>query len=305
MDIGGTNTRVGTSHDGRHFFVIKKFQTPHRFSDGIKKIIACVRKLQTAHKLNGLVVAIPGTIDRHDGASPRLPNLPGWSNRPIAQQLAAEFHTKIRLVNDADAAGIGEARRGAGRGFNRVAYFTISTGIGGARLINGAIDPKAHNFEPGHQLLIPQGRNCACGRHGCFEAYGSGTAFYKTYGVRTENCKDQRIWNEYARTLGQGIINAVEHPHLPHPPLSPWERDAEGGVRGPNRFSPHAHATPDIIIIGGGVSQVGPRLFTPLRAYIKKNLKILKPPPIKKAALGDLAGLYGGLELLHNTILAY
>ena len=55
---------------------------------------------------------------------------------------------------------------------------------------------------------------------------------------------------------------------------------------------------PDVIVIGGGVSQVGTKLFTPLCAYIKQNLKTINPPPIKKAALGDLSGLYGCLELL-------
>lgn len=215
-----------------------------------------------------IAVAVPGSVEHAPGALRRLPNLPGWSNKPLAKMLSAQFHTTVQLVNDADAAGIGEAHRGAGRGYRKVAYYTISTGIGGARIINGVIDPKTPNYEPGHYTLIPGGRTCGCGRRGCLEAYGSGTGFYKTYGLRPENCKDSRIWDEYAQTLGQGIIKTLPHP------------------------------LPDIIILGGGVPRVGARLFTPLRAYMKKNLRTKNPPPIVPAKLGDNAGLYGCLEIL-------
>ena len=188
IDIGGTNTRVGASKDGRNFFAVETFKTPARFQDGIKAITNTVLRLTKAQSLKyKIAIAVPGSIDTPRKKIRHLPNLPGWSGKPISRALTKQLHTKILLINDADAAGIGEARQGAGKKYRRVLYLTISTGIGGARIIDGAIDPQAQHFEPGHFTLIPRGRKCGCGRRGCFEAYGSGTGFYKTYGVRAED----------------------------------------------------------------------------------------------------------------------
>ena len=274
IDIGGTNTRVGASKNGRTFFAIEKFKTPKKLEDGIRQIAAHIQRFDvraregSISKYPKIAIAMPGSFDITTKKSLHLANLPGWNHKSIIRALTVKFHTKILLINDADAAGIGEARRGAGLGYHKVSYFTISTGIGGARIINGIIDPKTPHYEPGHYTLVRGGRACGCGRRGCFEAYGSGMGFFKTYGVRTENCKDQNIWNEYAQTLGQGILKTLPHP------------------------------LPDIIIIGGGVSHVGATLFTPLKAYIKKNLHTNNPPPIVPSKLGDASGLYGCLEIL-------
>ncbi len=268
IDIGGTNTRVAFSKHGRNFLKIEKFKTPKKFEHGLAQIVACVKRMQGTQKIKGLGVAVPGPLDLKNRTLLNLPNLPGWSRKPIAKMLAHHLNCKVRLINDADAAGLGEAAQGAGRGYRRVAYFTISTGIGGARLINGKLDPKFSNWEPGHFNLVPNGRKCGCGRRGCFESYGSGTGFYKTHGMRTENCKNQKVWNAYAQTLGRGIVNAIKN------------------------------APPDIIVIGGGVSQASQHLLKPLRVYLKNNFPTQKSPPLKKAALGDKSGLYGALTLL-------
>lgn len=272
IDIGGTNTRIGASKNGRNFSAIKKFKTPRKFEEGMHKIVKHLQRLGLGsttgvalrHKI---AIALPGSIDAPNKKSPRLPNLPGWSNQPITRILSKKFHASILLINDADAAGIGEARRGAGRGYHKVLYLTISTGIGGARLIDGRIDSKTPSFEPGHYPLITDGRKCGCGRRGCFEAYGSGPAFFKTYGVRPENCRDKKIWAAHTQIIGQGLLNILKH----------W--------------------SPDVVIIGGGLSQAGHLLFTPLRAYMRTHLKIIQPPPILPAKLGDNSGLYGCLEI--------
>ncbi|MBI2551902.1 ROK family protein [Candidatus Uhrbacteria bacterium] len=285
IDIGGTNTRIGASKDGRRLYAIEKFKTPKKFADGIKAISRTVLHATKGQSLKSIVIAVPGPIDHPRGKVLHLPNLPGWRNKPITKVLTRHLNCKVLLINDADAAGLGEARRGAGRGYTRVAYFTISTGIGGALIINDFLPllkgeikrgskcphPLTISAEPGHQILIPGGRRDNCGQRGCFEAYASGTGFYKTYGVRPENCKNKKIWAKHAQTVGWGLINTIVH----------W--------------------SPDIVVIGGGLAQAGTLLFTPLRAYVRKNLKIFKPPLIVPSKLGDDAGLYGCLELLKGS----
>ena len=269
IDIGGTSTRIGASWNGRNFFVTEKFKTPPTFKEGLRTILKRIKWLQGDRKLHRVALAVPGHIPTKT-KNPLLhfSNLPGWGKNHLAKVLASALNTKIILINDADAAGLGEASRGAGRGYDIVAYLTLSTGVGGARIHGGELDGSAHGFEPGHQILIPNGKKWTCGQRGCFEAYGSGTAFYKTYGVRAEFCRDKKIWTKHAQIVGWGVVNTI----------IAW--------------------SPDIVVIGGGLSQAGPLLFQPLRAYVAAHLKIFKPPPIVPAKLGDSAGLYGGLKLL-------
>lgn len=278
IDIGGTNLRVAASKDGSDFFSIEKFKTPKKFEHGLAQIVAYAKRQRGAQKIKAVVVAVPGPIDANRNALLNLPNLPGWRGKPLVKLLTRYLHCKILLINDADAAALGEARQGAGRGFNRVGYLTLSTGIGGALILKCAERTVLNqqrtvlSAEPGHQIMLPGGRKCGAGHPGCFEAYGSGTAFYKTYGVRPEDCKDKRIWARHAQIIGWGLINTIVH----------W--------------------SPDIVILGGGLTQAGALLFIPLRTYVRKHLKILKPPLIVPAKLGDNAGLYGALAFLHTTI---
>lgn len=279
IDIGGTNTRIGASWSGRDFFVTEKFKTPPTFKEGLRTILKRIKWMQGDRKLHRVALAVPGRVpSRAEKSLLHFANLPGWGKNPLARMLSDALSTKVLLVNDADAAGLGEATRGAGRGHDIVAYLTLSTGVGGTRIHQGEIDGAAHGFsarggcalgaEPGHQILVPNGRRWTCKQRGCFEAYASGTAFYKTYGVRAEFCRSKKIWARHAQIVGWGLINTIIH----------W--------------------SPDIVVIGGGLAQAGPLLFNPLRAYARTYLKIFTPPKIVPAKLGDQAGLYGCLELM-------
>lgn len=268
IDIGGTNTRVGVSHDSRRFYATYRFKTPKTAQDGLNKIIGIIKQFKGERKLHKIAVAVPTPVS--DGRKTRLnfPNLPGWRSIPLGNTLAKALHTKVYLVNDATAAGLGEATKGAGYGYDVVAYLTLSTGIGGVRIHQGIADGAAQGFEPGHHILVVKGKKCPCGQSGCFEAYASGTAFYKTYKLRPEFCKSKTVWAKHAQTVGHGLINTIVH----------W--------------------SPDVVVLGGGLTQAGPLLFKPLNTFVKTHLKILKAPPIIRGSLGDDAGLYGCLELL-------
>lgn len=267
IDIGATTTRIGLSKHGYTFSTIRRFPTPASFQDGITAIANTIKSLYATRRQFRIGVAIPGHVDRN-GQLGRLSNLPNWSHQPIVAALSSATGGIVHTINDAVAAGIGEAVAGAGKFHRIVAYLTISTGIGGVRVIHGMADAAAHGFEPGHHTLVPNGHICGCGRRGCFETYASGTAFRKIYGVRPETCQDPRIWNRYARWLGEGVFNTIVF----------W--------------------SPDVVVIGGGVALAGRKLFHPLRRFLKQTCTFLPCPPILRSQLGDHAGLYGCLKLL-------
>ena len=112
----------------------------------------------------------------------------------------------LYLENDAALAGLGEATLGAGRGRDIVAYLTISTGVGGVRIVDGKIDRKAVGFEPGQQII-----NFADNESQTLEANVSGQALQKKYGIKPHDLTDQKIWQEVARTLAYGIYNTILH----------------------------------------------------------------------------------------------
>lgn len=290
IDIGGTHTRIGFSRDGRRFFAIEKFRTPKRMSEGMRVIAAHIqrtvlRNLESTRKRGQplgwtpICIAVPGSVDARGGVH-GLANLPDWNPKKLARAFARVVNGMFfplnrnvpinpLVVNDADAVGIGEARRGAGRGYRRVAYFTLSTGVGGALITDGRLDQRI--FEPGHERFVPNGRLCGCGRRGCFESYASGKGFLKTYGIHPEHCRNKKIWEAHAQIVGKGLMHTIVR----------W--------------------SPDIVVIGGGLAQAGALLFTPLRAYIRSHCKAFSPPPILRAKLGDHSGLYGCLELMRSN----
>ena len=154
-------------------------------------------------------------------------------------------------------AGLGEATLGAGKGYSIVAYLTISTGVGGVKIVDGKIDKNVHGFEPG-QMMVRDGR---------LGEFVSGMALEKKYGKKPEDIKNPAVWQEVEKYLAEGLNNIIVD----------W--------------------SPNIIVLGGGIIQS--INLENIEKSLKENIDIFKDiPPIKKAELGDLNGLYGALEYL-------
>ena len=271
IDIGAANTRIAGSKNLKTIFELKKFPTEKNFDSGIKKIHTNIQKIARNNKIKAIVVGMAGIHDKKDGKVLVSPNLPSWVNKPIVAGLKKTYHCRVFLENDTDLGGLGEAVFGAGKKYKIIAYYAIGTGLGGVRILNKQIDISAQGFEPGHQIININGKKWPwCGQKGCLESYVSGKAFYKKYKIRPEQCKNQKIWQDFSKYLAQGVINAI----------TLW--------------------SPNIVIIGGGLSKKSHLFLKPLKKQVRKNLLIFKSPPIIKSALGDKSGLYGGLHYLNN-----
>lgn len=190
IDIGGTKISVtlGTS-DGK-ILARKKIMTRVRSESTacVQEIFASIRQIFHEFKLSpknilGIGVGAPGAVDSKKGILPRSPNLPGWAGIPIRRILQKQFKLPAYVANDANAAALGEAVFGAGKKVKDLIYITVSTGVGGGLILNGQIY-EGSGFvagEIGHISVVPEGRNCRCGRRGCLEAYASGTAIAYDY----------------------------------------------------------------------------------------------------------------------------
>jgi glucokinase len=180
VDLGGTWLRVAlVGHDGT-LVDSARVATPDngRPASVIAAIAQLRQTLAGTRPVVGAGVAVPGPLNPATGVVFSPPNLVGWGDYPLAQRLAAQLGLPVWLNNDANLAALGEARFGAGQGYDPLVYLTVSTGVGGGIVLGGRIHVGANGLagELGHVILQMGGPRCRAGHEGCLEALASGTA---------------------------------------------------------------------------------------------------------------------------------
>jgi len=258
FDIGGTKTRLAASEDGQSFEEPVIFSTPAEYDEAVSSISSRALDIAGGRSITKVCGGIRA-YERHTGRMRAHPTFPLWTGQNIRASLERAFQTDLYIENDSALAALGEAVAGAGKGHKIVAYLTVSTGVGGARIVDGHIDANSYGFEPGHQII--DGVRT-------LEGLVSGTAIEKKYNRHPREIGDPAIWHELARLLAIGINNTIVH----------W--------------------SPDIVVLGGSMlNEVGIPLAG-VRDQLAAILKVFSVVPlIEHAALGDLGGLYGALAL--------
>lgn len=294
IDIGGTKTAIAivtTSGDiiGRDKLPTDQTIEPKEMID---KIISHAKLLLTMHKIEedqlyGIGIGAPGPLDISRGMITYPPNLPHWREVPIVEEMSKHFSLPIRLENDASAAAVAEQFFGSSQHYRDSLYVTISTGIGAGiisnhRLISGS---KGNAGDIGHMVIDPSFGACVCGQHGCFEHVCSGTAISR----EASKLKHTSISTEEAFRLYDGKDKDIA-PYLD----TVIERMGMAFVSLINALDP------EIVVIGGGVSQVGDTLFEPIRHYVKCYTlnKDAGDIPIVPAKLNQDAGVIGAAALV-------
>lgn len=259
--------RVGVSADRESISQVKIIPTPKDFGQGVQALKQVANELSGGAKIEKIAGGIAGVLYKDKTGLAKSANVNDWVGKPLKTELERVFGATVKLENDAAIEGLGEANSGAGKNQGIIAFITIGTGVGGVRIINGKIDENALGFEPGHQIIVPDGNQCNCGGKGHLETYVAGSYIEKIYHKKAEEIEDTGIWNEIARYLSLGLTNVSVH----------W--------------------SPDIIVLGGSVSLSIP--LEKVQGYLKEFLTVFpEAPQIIKASLGDEVGLYGALELL-------
>ena len=255
FDIGGTKLRVTTSDSSKRS-PATIIDTPPDFVAGLEAIKNATKDLAVGNKPAKLaVVAIAGVINQTEGLLHFSPNLLNWVKKPLRDELAKILGCPVHLVNDAAAAALGEASLGAGQDHQVVAYLTLSTGIGGARVVKGQLDQTWFNTEPGKQLIDPN-------HPVTIESLMSGTALKKMANLAPVDIHDAKIWDDWHRNLAILINNTV------------------------------AYWSPEIIVLGGSLNKSLDLLL--LGHHLEPYLEIYPAEPvIVKSKLGSESGLVG------------
>jgi glucokinase len=184
VDLGGTNLRIAAvDSEGR---LVEKVTLGTRVALGRDHVLneMCTaiehlsRKYQGTSTLAGIGIGVPGIIDMRTGMLREAPNLPGWADTPIRDEIEKRLGTPVILENDANAAAFGEKWVGAARHVQDLVMLTLGTGVGGGIVVNGRVMHGMNGMagEFGHMTVEPDGNPCKCGNRGCLEQYASSTA---------------------------------------------------------------------------------------------------------------------------------
>ena len=306
IDLGGTNIAVGAVNEfGR---IAAKKTTPtlaKRESDDITADMArlclevCADIKTPITEIESIGIATPGIANLDNGCVEYSCNLP-FRRYPLVKKLASMLDvdpSKVKIANDANAAAYGEAVAGAAAGSKDSIMITLGTGVGGGIIIDNKIFTGFNHAggEIGHIVIEVDGAQCGCGRKGCWEAYSSATALIRMTKEKIEEYEragKYTIMSEAERLSGRTACDAMRAGD----PAGKEVYDkyikylAAGITNMINIFQP------EIISIGGGVSNEGQSLIDALLPIIYKEhygSEFLNHVKIKIAELGNDAGLIG------------
>lgn len=308
IDLGGTNIVAGVVDENFNIIGRGKLKTnaprpaEEIFDDIASAVNAAIADAGiTMDEVKSIGLGTPGTVNKALGTIEFANNLK-FDNVPAGAMLKERLGKECFMDNDANCAALGEAKAGAGNGVNDFIAITLGTGVGSGVVTNGKILSGANYAaaEMGHMVIVVDGEECTCGRHGCWESYASATALISQTremmrheqdslmwglcdddinkvngrtafdGMRAGDAAAKKVVDRYIYYVACGLINAI------------------------NIFQP------EIICIGGGISHEGETLLEPLRRHIRRerySMYSKTQTRICVAELGNDAGIIGAALL--------
>lgn len=308
VDIGGTKIAVGiVSQEGDLVDSTRK-STPVRDPDAVLEVIVELLDSLSGYEIEAVGIGVAGLIDSSRSRVIFAPNL-GWVEEPLRQQVERAVGLPTVIENDANAAAWGEYRFGAGRERNDrdLVMVTVGTGIGGGIVLGGVLQRGANGVgaEFGHLRLVPDGRLCGCGRHGCWEQYASGNALVRTArGLASERRPEAGV----LLGLGDGTPEGVQGLHITEAAERGDEVAIEafeivGAWLARGMVEVATLLDPAAFVIGGGVIEAGDLLLAPTKREYASQLVARSQRPmtdIVPAQLGNLAGIIGAADLARD-----
>lgn len=256
-DIGGSKMRFARILNSSKIDEPKIVKTPGSYIESMNLIKEIVDELSNGEEISSLIGGIAGVLNKEQNSLVIAPNLKDWIGKPIISDMVRMTGAQVKLKNDTDMTGLGEAAFGSGKGFNIVAYLTFSTGIGGSLIVDNKIGPYSFGYEPGFQIINSEKRRPL---HDV-----AGTALKERYQSLMKDIKDENILKDIMTSVIAGIHNSIVF----------W--------------------SPDCVVLGGGMTENF--VIREIEDELKKMpLRFPELPIIKISEMGDLNGLYGSLE---------
>ena len=290
IDIGGTSVKLGLVDESgvihaRHEASVSfdGYKTP-LLDTVLQKAKAFLEQEKVC--VIGIGVSATGQVDDRNGVVIGTNGkIPGYEGSRIKETFERELGLETHVLNDANAAALGEAFAGRAKGFEHVLMVTLGTGVGGGIVLGGKLYGGTRGIagELGHFTLYQDGMPCPCGKRGCFESYASTTALIRLVKESTGETLSGREIFARAKTGEAALLAALDR----------WIDDIAAGLSGLVHIF-----NPQLIVIGGGVCAQEELLMKPLR---KRVMDMVMPRfgeglLIESAGLGNDAGLIGAAK---------
>ena len=305
VDIGGTKIAAAIGTAAGEMLVRYQTGTPKDPTEGVDWIVSVIQDWHANEKagarVRGLGVGCPGPLDRRGGMILKAPNLGTWNGYPLRRELVNRLSLPVELENDANLAAIGEHRYGAGRDCQDLVYVTVSTGVGGGLVIQDelvrGLDDSAG--EIGHMTIDPHGPACNCGSRGCLEAMASGTAIMQAAHTMISEGYASEMMNDTYREKGALTARDVAELAEKGDAAAASLLDQAMISLGIGISNLITVLSPQIVVIGGGVSNIGERMFQNVRKQVRERVRLVPAEKIAivPAKLGGDSTLYGGFFL--------
>jgi len=304
IDLGGTKILTAVANTQGVMLSRDHSITPAKEGQDVvvKSILESVgRALDQAHiaaaDLTAIGLGAPGLSNPETGILFTSPNLPGWKDVPLRDIIAKELGKEAFLINDANAAAVGELYFGAGRGARNFIYITVSTGIGGGIIIDGKIytGPTGTAGELGHMVIDDEGPQCNCGNKGCWETLASGTALSREARHRIKEGAATSILKYAGGNIEKINAEAIHEAAQTGDKLANELIARTAYYLGVGLANLVNIFNPEVIIIGGGLSNIGDMLLKPAfeeagRRAFRQSYQAVR---FARAELGRNSGVLG------------
>ena len=277
IDMGASHMSIAVADFTAR--ILQEFEVPMDIKNGPKACLAeanqqLLKLLESQglsiSSISAVGVGVPGPVITEAGMVLAPPIMPGWDRYPIRSTLEKMWGCPVTLNNDAELGALGEWAYGAGRGEKNIAYIKVGTGIGAGLILNQQIygGTTGAAGEIGHLTIDENGPLCNCGNHGCLEAFASGYAIAQ---------QGQLLIQSGKRTLLSDLGSEKITAHEVAEAARRGDLHAQEILRRSGTFIGIAIAglinlfNPSIVIIGGGVAQVGDLLTAPIRQAVRER----------------------------------
>lgn len=310
IDLGGTNIVAGVVDENYNIIAKESCKTnvprPEKaICDDMAKLAekAVVSAGITMDDIEWVGIGVPGAVNRETGIIEYSANL-YFHNWNVVGMMQERLNKKVIIENDANAAALGEFLAGAAKNSKNAVAITLGTGVGGGIIIDGKIY-SGSNFagaELGHMVIVYDGRECACGRKGCWETYASATGLIN---LTKDAIREEAQKGSYMLKMVGGDIDKVSG-------ITAFKAMREGDATGKAVVAKYIEYLacgvtnvinifqPDVLCIGGGISREGETLLAPLREIVERERYTkhnAKQTVICAAELGNDAGIIGAAFL--------
>jgi len=309
VDIGGTNTVYGLVERTGNIVAEGNLKTTdypeiHNFVSALAGAITNLMKGKSGIELAGIGIGAPNA-NYHRGTIELAPNLAWKGIVPIAEYVREKTKVPVVITNDAKAAAMGELIFGGAKNMKNFIVLTLGTGLGSGIVINREVLYGHTGFagELGHTTIVPGGRDCGCGRQGCFETYGSASGLVRTVLNLLSEMKEESVLREIppSHLSSKKIAEAAAK----NDPVALEAMDYTAEMIAFGIANAVGFSSPEAVFLFGGLAKAGEVLFAPVREYVNQMVMPIYRGTVQILASGipeSNAAVLGAAALAWNEL---